>query len=284
MDSRRTRPVSGLDGDESLRSSSSSDDSSDISAYSDDSVADPDWIPSDVEVSCDNSDSGHPVTRTPPLASPLISSQDVLQSEPRSSVGLRAVAAGREGQDKAHRDDHQDFEFLLHHDRLSHLSLEASRRAVAGYLVKFNASRDTTLSHAAQLRQHLMSEAKTSGPDTIGKKGHWICKAAPLICDWTPPQDSSEIIRSVRNVASTTRLTARHINVNSPQMLKKSDPPLLKSPDLNELFIFVDKFNDYRALGGKRDIEKLIDSEVREMVTAILPADDLDDAEEEIPL
>ncbi|KAG9393904.1 hypothetical protein J8273_4500 [Carpediemonas membranifera] len=63
---------------------------------------------------------------------------------------------------------------------------------------------------------------------------------------------------------------------------RKVTPPLLKAPTMPALIKFVDELSDYRALGGKQDIDLLVDKTIRDYVTDTIG--DESDGEESVPL
>ncbi|KAG9396535.1 hypothetical protein J8273_1538 [Carpediemonas membranifera] len=221
---RRSRLPALLDRRQDLSGSADSAFGSGTSSSGEDSDAsDPDYVPSDVEVSGNTPLPRSQLTRSQ-SAETAVPTQDVSQSPLLAHAQHGAILDREARKDQNDCDDRQDpFDELLRHDRLSHFRNESSRRSAAGWVSKFVLSRQAALSDAEQLRAFLLAEGETTGPQSIHRKGYWICQAAPLVSNWRPPPEARQIIKSAENVASLDGLTGGALPVTRAQVRKVVD-------------------------------------------------------------
>ncbi|KAG9394999.1 hypothetical protein J8273_0207 [Carpediemonas membranifera] len=131
---------------------------------------------------------------------------------PTSPTGQRTPTVQCDGvQDVFHR--------VLRSDRVIHLN-HASARTVAGWVARFEGSRDRSLSDRDQLVAFLKDEGSFCGPSNVARKGYWIVQLQEFLKDWHPPANSKYIVKQAAKGASTAGTTGGSRAITKAEMIE----------------------------------------------------------------
>ncbi|KAG9391355.1 hypothetical protein J8273_7565 [Carpediemonas membranifera] len=111
------------------------------------------------------------------------------------------------------------FHRVLRSDRVIHLN-HASARTVAGWVARFEGSRDRSLSDRDQLVAFLKDEGSFCGPSNVARKGYCIVQLQEFLKDWHPPANSKYIVKQAAKGASTAGTTGGSRAITKAEMIE----------------------------------------------------------------